>query len=99
MFAGSKMGRSVSFYRHIRFRRRQLFHLACAPVILTAAYESIAWGQIGESSTNWSGYSTVTSSGNTFTDVSTTFVVPTVKAPSSGTSYSSYWVGLDGASS
>ncbi len=87
----------VSFLRRKRSRQARLIFLACAPSFVAAATSAAAWGQITESSSNWSGYSTVTSGGNAFTDVSATFVVPTVKAPSSGTAYSSYWVGLDGA--
>jgi autotransporter-associated beta strand protein len=93
----SKTLRSVSFLRRKRFRQTQLISLACAPILVGAATSAVARGQVEESSSNWSGYSTVTSFPNAFTDVSATFVVPTVKAPSSGTAYSSYWVGLDGA--
>ena len=46
-------------------------------------------------STNWSGYA---ASGSTYTSVTTTFTEPAVKC-SSGSQYSSFWVGLDGYSS
>jgi hypothetical protein len=46
-------------------------------------------------STNWAGYAT---SGSTYTSVTTTFKQPKVKC-TSGTEYSSFWVGLDGYSS
>jgi autotransporter-associated beta strand protein len=56
----------------------------------TAAQNSL------ESSTNWSGYVASAPSGSAFSDVSSTWVIPTVKASSSGTTYSAYWVGFDG---
>jgi autotransporter-associated beta strand protein len=51
-----------------------------------------------EETTNWSGYSAAAPAGSAFTDVSSTWVIPSVKAQSSGTTYSSYWVGFDGVS-
>ena len=47
------------------------------------------------SSTNWSGYAAI---GRTFSNVSGSWVVPTVSC-TSGTQYSAAWVGLDGYSS
>ncbi|HET9168079.1 MAG TPA: G1 family glutamic endopeptidase [Actinospica sp.] len=46
-------------------------------------------------STNWAGYA---ANGSTYTSVTTTFKQPKVTC-SSGTEYSSFWVGLDGYSS
>ncbi len=75
---------------------------AVIPRFLKLACPAIALVDLGASaasalteSTNWSGYAAT--SGTAFTDVSDTFVVPSLTAPSSGTSYSSFWVGLDGA--
>jgi hypothetical protein len=50
-----------------------------------------------EASSNWSGYFASAPSGSAFSDVSSTWVIPTVKASSSGTTYSAYWLGFDGA--
>ncbi len=46
----------------------------------------------GSTSTNWAGYA---ATGSTYTSVTTTFKQPKVTC-SSGTEYSSFWVGLDG---
>lgn len=52
-----------------------------------------------EQSQNWSGYVVQSSSGQSFSNVSASWVQPTVKASSgSGTGYSAYWVGLGGSS-
>jgi autotransporter-associated beta strand protein len=48
-------------------------------------------------STNWSGYFATAPTGSAFTHVSATWVIPSVTASPSGTTYSSYWVGFDGA--
>jgi autotransporter-associated beta strand protein len=50
-----------------------------------------------EASSNWSGYFASASSGNAFSDISSSWVVPTVQASSSGTTYSADWIGFDGA--
>ena len=61
-----------------------------------------------ETSPNWAGYADTPATGNTFTSVSASFVVPTVTAGSTttsgsysaaGYSYASFWVGLDGFNS
>jgi hypothetical protein len=69
------------------------------PIIFGAT--NVGLGAIGaenalEESTNWSGYVASAPSGDAFSDVSSTWVIPTVKASSSGTTYSAYWVGFDG---
>jgi hypothetical protein len=52
-----------------------------------------------EQSQNWSGYVVGSSSGQSFSSVSASWVQPTVKAsPGGGTGYSAYWVGLGGSS-
>jgi hypothetical protein len=47
-------------------------------------------------STNWSGYAVHS---GTYTSVSASWVEPTGHCPSSGSQYSSFWIGLDGYSS
>jgi hypothetical protein len=63
-------------------------------------------GTTSATSTNWSGYA---ATGNTFANLSSSWVQPSVTCPTSGgglfglggapTSYSSFWVGLDGYTS
>lgn len=48
------------------------------------------------SSSNWSGYADY---GSTFTGVSGSWTVPTLTCTSSATTYSSHWIGIDGAGS
>jgi hypothetical protein len=48
---------------------------------------------LNSTSTNWSGYA---ATGQTFTSVSSSWVQPTVDCSSGDTTYSSFWVGLDG---
>jgi hypothetical protein len=50
-----------------------------------------------EQSTNWSGYAATGSSG-AYTSVSSSWVQPSVSCSSGETSYSAFWVGLDGFS-
>jgi hypothetical protein len=47
-------------------------------------------------SDNWSGYAQVSATENTFTEVTDTFVVPTVDPLSKGTQYAADWVGIGG---
>jgi peptidase A4-like protein len=47
-------------------------------------------------SDNWSGYAQVSATENTFTEVTDTFVVPTVQPLSKGTQYAADWVGIGG---
>ncbi|HTV46854.1 MAG TPA: G1 family glutamic endopeptidase [Phycisphaerae bacterium] len=49
-------------------------------------------------SSNWSGYADVASSGQTFSNVSGDWTVPTI-ASNSSSGYSAFWLGLDGFSS
>src|SRR5262245_57953564 len=51
--------------------------------------------QKNSTSTNWSGYAN-TSSTTKFTDVKGTWTQPTATCTSRETSYSSFWVGIDG---
>ena len=77
--------------------RRSVYWAGCVPIILGVA--DVGLGQIAAlnyGSTNWSGYYADAPLGDQFTDVQSTFVVPTLKASSSGTTYSSCWVGIDG---
>jgi hypothetical protein len=50
-------------------------------------------------STNWSGYVQSTAQTGTFTEVSDTFVVPTITATPKGVQYAADWVGIGGYSS
>jgi autotransporter-associated beta strand protein len=50
------------------------------------------------STKNWSGYYATAPTNETFNDVAGTFFAPTLTAPSSGSTYSTFWVGFDGAS-
>jgi autotransporter-associated beta strand protein len=56
------------------------------------------WAEALVTSSNWSGYDAVAPSGEAFTDVSASWVVPTPIASPGGTTYSSFWVGFDGVS-
>jgi autotransporter-associated beta strand protein len=47
-------------------------------------------------STNWSGWYSSAGSGNSYTDITATWTVPTLTAPASGTSYCATWIGFDG---
>ncbi|MGD0462079.1 MAG: G1 family glutamic endopeptidase [Tepidisphaeraceae bacterium] len=81
-------------------RRKRVGWVGCAPIIFGAT--NVGLGAIAaqnglSGSSNWSGYYASASSGNAFSDISSTWVVPTVQALSSGTSYNADWVGLDGA--
>jgi autotransporter-associated beta strand protein len=69
------------------------------PIIFGAA--KVGFGAIAAqnslySSSNWSGYFASVPSGDAFSDISSTWVIPALKAPSSGTTYSADWVGFDG---
>jgi hypothetical protein len=87
--------------------RRISFALAVAAVV-AAAVPAFATGspsrvrsdpnhKITQStSTNWSGYA---ATGGTFTSVSASWTQPTVSCAAGETSYSSFWVGLDGYNS
>jgi len=47
-------------------------------------------------SANWSGYFASAAAGQAFTDVSATWVIPTVQVAPAVSTYSCYWVGFDG---
>ncbi|MHB1980627.1 MAG: G1 family glutamic endopeptidase [Sulfobacillus sp.] len=49
----------------------------------------------GWASSNWSGYALATSVSGTYTQITGSWIVPTV-APSRGSTYSSSWIGIDG---
>ncbi len=49
-------------------------------------------------SSNWSGYVATPPAGDTFTDVDSTWVIPTVVGSPSSSTYSADWVGFDGVS-
>jgi peptidase A4-like protein len=53
-------------------------------------------GTMQEEATNWSGYAEVSAESNTFTQVTDTFVVPTVVRSVAGTQYVADWVGIGG---
>src|SRR5580700_6987244 len=70
--------------------------VAIAVAGLAEARLAIAQNVLDES-TNWSGYFASAPGGEAFTDISSTWVIPTVLPSPSGETYSSYWVGFDGA--
>ncbi len=73
-----------------------VFPLGSAPLIASGSSLSpvnVLDGSVR--STNWSGYAVNSSSGS-ITAAGGSWVVPPVICPSSGSSYSSYWVGIDG---
>jgi hypothetical protein len=51
-----------------------------------------------EMSTNWSGYAQTSATNGTFTEVTDTFVVPTITAAAKGNQYAADWVGIGGFS-
>ncbi len=53
-------------------------------------------GAIDESSSNWSGYAQVSTTPDTFAQVTDTFVVPTVVPSARGNQYVADWVGIGG---
>jgi hypothetical protein len=53
-------------------------------------------GTVLQKSDNWSGYAQVSTSSDTFTEVTDTFVVPTVGPVAKGTQYAADWVGIGG---
>ncbi len=55
-----------------------------------------ARGLIVSQSTNWSGYVQAATTKHTFTQVTDTFVVPTVESSTSGSQYAADWVGIGG---
>jgi hypothetical protein len=67
-----------------------------APVMVREPLSRLANGHTTAQSTNWSGYA---DTGSTFTDVKGSWTEPSVTCASRSTSYSSFWVGLDGFNS
>ena len=92
--------------RHRLMRRRVLPLVLGAALAVGGVFATDATGASTqninaqqEQSQNWSGYVVQSSSGQSVSSVSGSWVQPTVKASSdSGTGYSAYWVGLGGAS-
>ncbi len=78
-----------------------LMALASAPAAANSAAQllhstvknRVAHGRSNSTSTNWSGYATT---GTTYTDVKGSWVEPTATCSRRSTSYSSFWVGIDG---
>jgi autotransporter-associated beta strand protein len=71
--------------------------LAYGTLMLGAVHAGAASAFGLASSLNWSGWYATPSSGS-FTDITATWVVPTLTKPSSGTSYCATWIGFDGTS-
>lgn len=69
-------------------------------MLLLAAVGALAAAGIASAATssNWAGYATA-GTGQSFTDVKGSWVVPTVACPPVGATYSSFWVGLGGFAS
>jgi Peptidase A4 family len=92
--------------RHKLMRRRVLPLVVGAALAAGGVFAADATGASTQSinaqqeqSQNWSGYVVQSSSGQSFSSVSASWVQPTVEASSgSGTGYSAYWVGLGGSS-
>ena len=92
--------------RHRLMRRRVLPLVLGAALAVGGVFATDATGASTqninaqqEQSQNWSGYVVQSSSGQSVSSVSGSWVQPTVKASSdSGTGYSAYWVGLGGSS-
>jgi autotransporter-associated beta strand protein len=80
-------------------RHRRGIGLAVALAVAGLAEAPLAIAQnVLDESTNWSGYYASAPTGQAFTDISSTWVVPTLMPNPSGETYSSYWVGFDGVS-
>ncbi|HMD53122.1 MAG TPA: G1 family glutamic endopeptidase, partial [Phycisphaerae bacterium] len=84
--------------------RRKLLAGACVAAGLSAVFFAPRTGFSADlpaattvTSTNWAGYADLASTGQTFSDVSGEWVVPTI-IPSTG-AYTAIWVGLDGFNS
>lgn len=78
-----------------------LFILTSVPIsaaAVTGAVPIILVGHGDNQSTNWSGYA-VTGSAGSITTALGTWTVPTVTCGSGETSYSAFWVGIDGFNS
>jgi autotransporter-associated beta strand protein len=80
-------------------RRKWVGWVGCAPVLFGATAVGLG-ATLPENSlytsSNWSGYFASAPSGEAFSDISSTWVIPSIEAPSSGTTYSAAWIGFDG---
>ncbi|MDG6902646.1 MAG: hypothetical protein JRM80_11910 [Nitrososphaerota archaeon] len=75
------------------------FPAASIPAVALSSPATIVSADHGSAqSTNWSGYA-VTGTSGSVSAASDSWVVPSVTCPSSGTYYSSFWVGIDGYTS
>ena len=83
--------------QRVRFHRRRRGMAVAAVVAGLANARTLIAQNTLDTSSNWSGYFASAPSGQAFTDVSSTWVIPNLTASSSGETYSSYWVGFDGA--
>jgi autotransporter-associated beta strand protein len=79
-------------------RRKWPGWIGSAPIIFGATNFGVVAAQSVAITPNWSGSLAFAPSGDAFTDIDSTWVIPTVHAPSSGTTYTSDWVGFDGVS-
>lgn len=77
-------------------RRKWPRWVGSIPIIFGATNAGLAVAQNAFYASNWSGYFATAPAGETFSDISATWVVPTVIAPASGKNYSADWVGFDG---
>jgi hypothetical protein len=73
-----------------------LVAVAASSAAKTAAHPQRLAGPTNSTSSNWSGYDVT---GGPFTSASASWTQPTVTCGASETSYSSFWVGLDGDTS
>jgi hypothetical protein len=73
-----------------------LFAAATASAARSVLHPPIVAGATNSTSANWSGFDLT---GGPFTSVSATWTQPTASCSSGETSYSSFWVGLDGDTS
>jgi autotransporter-associated beta strand protein len=78
-------------------RRKWRGWVGSVPILFGATNLGVVAAQTIYFSTNWSGYLVSAPSG-AFTDIDSTWVIPTVHASSSGTTYSADWIGFDGVS-
>ncbi len=80
----------------VRRRRALSIMLGIVAIPFAAGIGGVAQAQ-PQLSTNWAGYTATTSGGNGFTSISGGWTVPAITSgSSSGGSYSSIWVGIDG---
>jgi autotransporter-associated beta strand protein len=80
-----------------KMRRKWSGWIGTAPIIFGATNFGVVAAQNVAFSPNWSGFLDLAPSGGAFTDIDATWVIPTVHASASGTTYTSDWIGFDGA--